>query len=77
MPGRENKKDERETGFGPDLSCVYHMYTSDKIAQGGEDSGSTAHSSLLDVLKTYKPHREMNCRERCEELGTEERCGKW
>ena len=51
------EKDEKisggQAGFGPNLSCVDHVYTFGNILQGRKDAGLTTYCFFLDVQKAY------------------------
>ena len=50
---KEDKTSEGQAGFGPNRSCVDHVYTIGKLFQGRKDAGLTAHCLFLDVQKAY------------------------
>ena len=75
------EKDEKisggQAGFGPNLSCVDHVYTFGNILQGRKDAGLTTYCFFLDVQKAYDTVWRMGCGKICGKLGSEERCAEW
>ena len=50
---KEDQISEGQAGFGPNRSCVDHVYTLGKITRGRKDAGLTTYCILLSAQKAY------------------------
>ena len=53
MMEKEDSISEGQAGFGPNRSCVDHVYTLGKIIQGRKDAGLTTGCFFLYARKAY------------------------